>query len=60
MSEGAGSPLDRLAAVNAALMAVHGDKCLDFTYKSEMDKMRQESFDSPDNTGSEHGRRGGQ
>ncbi|XP_043216351.1 putative serine protease K12H4.7 isoform X2 [Amphibalanus amphitrite] len=51
MSDGAGSPLDRLAAVNAALMAVRGDKCLDYTYKSEMDKMRQESFDSPDNTG---------
>ena len=53
MSESAGSPLDRLAAVNAVLMAAHDDKCLDYSYRAEMEKMREESFDSPDNTGGE-------
>ncbi|XP_037085863.1 putative serine protease K12H4.7 [Pollicipes pollicipes] len=51
MTSGRGGALDRLAEVNSLLMTAHGDKCLDYTYESAMKKMREESFDSPDNNG---------
>ena len=41
-----GDPVSRYAAVNAMMLLIYGEKCLDFSYKKMIDDLKKEDWNS--------------